>query len=109
VRDKVLAFLLKKINWGRILPMLFKSVAEGKAGPLAQKIYWATAKYKTFTGALLMGLGTSFEVTCSNFPQYPWTCEATTWVFYAGYFLTLVGLVDAGTRAPWPNGTPKEK
>jgi hypothetical protein len=108
VKDKVLAFLLKKINWGKILPVLLKKVAEGNAGPLAQRIYWATAKYKTLTGAILLALGTGSEAVCGSFPQWAWTCEVGPWIYWVGMVLTAVGLADGGTRSPWPNGTPKE-
>lgn len=108
MKQKVLAFILKKLNWGKLLPSLFRAIAEGQAGETPKKIYWFLAGKKTFIGALLIGLGTAGEAVCANYTGYQWTCEASTWIYYLGALMASAGLVDGGTRAPWPAGTPKE-
>ena len=108
MKEKLLAFILKKMNWGKLLPTLFRAIAEGQAGEVPKKIYWLLSGKKTFIGALLIGVGTASEEVCANYTQFPWTCEASTWIFYLGALMASVGLVDGGTRAPWPEGTPKE-
>lgn len=95
-----------KARWGAILPAVFKAAAEGQFGPAVQRVYWATARYKTFTGAVVLGLGAALETVCAGFPDFAWSCPAPRYVYLAGALLTAVGLVDGGTRAPWPAGTP---
>lgn len=109
MRQKLLVFVLKKLNWGKIIPQVLRAAAEGRAGEMPKKVYWALAGKKTFIGALLIGLGTAGEAVCANYTAYQWTCEASTWIYYLGALLASVGLVDGGTRAPWPTGTPKEE
>lgn len=110
----VKALLVKvfKGNWGRIFPLFFKAIAEGQLGEPAKKIYWWLAGRKTVLGAILIAVGTGLEATCSNYPAYTWSCEAGTWVYWLGGMLALVGLVDGGTRSPWPEspdgGAPKK-
>ena len=55
MKEKVLAFILKKMNWGKILPTLFRAIAEGQAGEGPKKVYWFLTGKKTFIGALLIG------------------------------------------------------
>jgi uncharacterized membrane protein YedE/YeeE len=121
VKERFIAFILKRINWGKLLPTLFKMVAEGKVDKLLgltaekglksypiKRAYWLAAGRKTFAGAVLIGVGTGLEAVCANFTGFTWTCGASRWVYLAGGVLTSIGLVDGGTRAPWPEGTPKD-
>jgi len=96
-----------KGRWGTILPALFKAAAEGGFGEPIKKVYWATAKYKTMIGAVLWGAGAALETVCGQYPQFAWACTYALWPYYAGMFLTAVGLADGGTRSPWPTGTDK--
>lgn len=91
-----------KGNWGKLLPMLFKSAGEGQFGPTVRKIYWWTAGKKTITGMILLGAGAALETLCGSYPSIPWSCTASRVIFDVGAFLTTVGLVDGGTRSPWP-------
>lgn len=119
MREKLIAFILKRINWGKVLPTLLRMVAEGRldqalgltaasgirAYPF-KRLYWTTAGLKTFTGMALVGLGAGFETICAGFASVPWACTGARYVYLVGAALTAVGLVDGGTRAPWPTGTP---
>lgn len=121
MRQKLIAFVLRRINWGKLLPTILRMVAEGKldeslgltapAGlrsyPL-KRAYWAAAGKKTFTGAALLFFGAGLETLCASYPAWAWSCEWARYVYYAGAALAAVGLVDGGTRAPWPAGTPKD-
>ena len=98
-----------KAKWGSILPAVFKAAAEGDLGSGVKWFYWRAAGYKTVTGAVLLGAGVGLEAVCSSYPDIPLSCQASHWCYLLGTFLTSVGLVDGGTRAPWPDGTPKEK
>lgn len=91
-----------RAKWGSILPEVFKAAAEGKFGPVVQKVYWATAKYKTVTGAVLLAAGAGLETIAATYPEWTWAAPAATYVYVVGGFLAAVGLVDGGVRAPWP-------
>jgi hypothetical protein len=91
-----------RARWGSILPALFKAAAEGQFGPAVQKAYWWTAGYRTFIGAVLLGVGAGLETVCASYPDLTWACPAARYVYIAGGVLTAVGLADGGTRAPWP-------
>lgn len=98
-----------KGRWGSVLPTLLKAVAEGKAGEPAKAVYWKVAGFKTVTGAALGGIGAGLTFVCTSYgATYPWACTASGWVMGAGALLFGVGLIDGGTRSPWPDGTPKE-
>lgn len=105
---QALAIRFLKGRWGTILPALFKTAAEGGFGEPLKKVYWATAKYKTAVGAILIFVGAGAETTCASLPDLSWTCGVARWIYYGGMVLTAVGLADGGTRAPWPDGTDKE-
>lgn len=105
---KSLALRLLKGRWGAILPAIFKAAAEGDFGPQVKACYWWAAKYKTIWGAAIIGAGVALEAIAGTYPQWTWAAPAARWVYWAGALLTAVGLVDGGTRAPWPEGTPKE-
>lgn len=98
-----LAVKFLKARWGSILPAIFKAAAEGQFGEGVKGAYWFAAKYKTFVGAVLWGLGAGLESVCSNYPTMPWSCRVAVWIYYAGMVLTGVGLADGGTRSPWPS------
>jgi hypothetical protein len=53
-------------------------------------------------GAALIGIGAGLEAVCASYPDLTWARSAARYVYYAGALLTTVGLVDGGTRAPWP-------
>jgi len=133
VKQKLIAFVLRRINWGKVAPTVLRMIAEGKADealgltapPAAEgkwlarffhdlrsypfkRAYWAAAGLKTFTGAVLLFVGAGLETLCGSYPAWGWSCEWSRYVYYAGGLLTAIGLVDGGTRAPWPNGTPKD-
>lgn len=101
--------LLKLLKWSglvsKILPGLLKSWAEGGLGEPAKKVYWWLAGYKTITGAVLIALGTGFEALAASYPEYAWAPQAARVVFWLGATLSSIGLVDGGTRSPWPAGT----
>lgn len=99
---KALLVKLVRGNWGRVFPLFFKAVAEGQFGKVPKEIYWFLAGRKTVLGAILIGVGTGLEAVCSSHPSYAWTCEAGTWVYWLGGMLAAVGLIDGGTRSPWP-------
>lgn len=121
MKEKLIAFVLKRINWGRLLPTLFRMIAEGEIDarlgltapsgirnyPL-KRVYWFAAGKKTFAGMALIAIGTGFDAICAGYPSAPWSCTGARYVYWVGAALTAVGLVDGGTRAPWPTGTPKE-
>ena len=94
-----------KAKWGAILPAVFKAAAEGQFGETVKKLYWFASGYKTFTGAVLLAVGAGLETVCASYPEMSWPCAWARYVYYAGGILTTVGLVDGGTRAPWPKGT----
>ena len=95
-----------KGHWGKILPAILRGVAEGKFGEPAKKIYWASAGYKTVTGAVLIFIGGGLEVLAGTGPEYQWAVRAGQVVYTLGGILASVGLADGGTRSPWPEGTP---
>lgn len=121
MKQKLIAFVLKRINWGKLLPTLLRMVAEGDADealgltaaeglrcyPL-KRIYWWTAGKKTFAGAALLFVGAGLETLCASYPAWGWSCASARYVYYVGAALAAVGLVDGGTRAPWPAGTRKD-
>lgn len=102
---KALAIKVLKAKWGSLLPAVFKAAAEGELGEPMKKVYWFGAGHRTFTGAVLLAAGAGLETICAGYPDVGWSCSAARYVYYAGAFLTTVGLVDGGTRAPWPKGT----
>jgi hypothetical protein len=85
------------------------TAASGLRSYPLKRAYWATAGVKTFTGAALAFLGAGFAGVCGSYAEFPWACTASRWAVAAGILLAGVGLADGGTRAPWPEGTPKEK
>ncbi len=91
-----------KARWGSILPEVFKAAAEGRFGPKVQAVYWWSEKRKTISGAALLALGAAAETLCATYPDMTWACGASGYIYAVGAFLTLVGLVDGGVRAPWP-------
>jgi hypothetical protein len=105
---KLLVVRFLKAKWGSILPTVFKAAAEGQFGPRVKFLYWWTAQYKTFVGAVLWGAGAALETVCANYPQFAWSCTYALYPYYVGMFLTGVGLADGGTRAPWPDGAQAE-
>ncbi len=121
MRQKLIAFVLRKINWGKLLPTVLRMIAEGKVDdalglnapsglrsyPL-KRAYWGAAGVKTFTGAALIFIGVGLESLCASYPAWSWSCEWARYVYYAGAVLAAIGLADGGTRAPWPAGTPKD-
>jgi hypothetical protein len=107
IKGLMLRFL--RGNWGKLLRMLLKAIAEGELGEVPSRVYWWAAGKKTLTGAVLLGAGAALETVCASFPDFAaWACPAARYVYYAGALLTTVGLVDGGTRAPWPTGTTIE-
>lgn len=98
-----------KGRWGSVLPAILRAAAEGQFGPQVKAIYWFAAGYKTVTGAVLIGAAAGLGTLCeTGGATYSWACGAQPWVLSLGAILAGVGLVDGGTRAPWPEGTPKE-
>ena len=95
-------WIAKRINWGALVPKILRDVGEGKYGETPKRLYWFAAGKKTFIGAFLLALGAGLETVCAGYPDMAWACEASRWVYYTGAVLTSVGLVDGGTRAPWP-------
>lgn len=112
MKEKLIAFALKHARLSTLLPALFKMIAEGKADrtlgleafPL-QRFYWWTAGKKTITGMVVTGLGAALETLCTLYPEVAWTCPAAKWCYTIGTFLAGVGLIDGGTRSPYPAGT----
>lgn len=99
-----------KARWGSILPAILKAAAEGDFGEPVKKLYAFAAGKKTITGAALVALGAGLETLCASFPEYAvWACPASRYLYIVGGLLASVGLVDGGTRAPWPAGTPREE
>lgn len=88
---------------GSILPALFKAAAEGEFGQPIKRLYWWTSGKKTAMGAIPWFIGAGAETVCSNMPQFPWTCDVSHWAYWIGMVLIPVGLIDAGTRSPWPS------
>ena len=91
-----------KGNWGRLLPTVFKAAAEGGLGEPVKKFYWFLAGKKTILGAVFIGLGYGLEAICNANPEMAWGCEWSKYVMAVGGFLSAIGLVDGGTRSPWP-------
>lgn len=109
---KTIAVRFFKARWGSLLPLIFKAAAEGRFGAAVEKLYWLAEGRKTFTGAVLMGIGTGLEAVAAAYPELAWAPAAARVVFAVGACLSAVGLVDGGVRAPWPKGTaipPEEK
>jgi uncharacterized membrane protein YedE/YeeE len=106
---KPLLIKLIKGNWSKILPMVFKAAAEGQFGEPVKTAYWWLAGKKTVTGALLVGVGAGLEAVCASTSEFGWACTLAQYVYYGGMLLAVVGLADGGTRAPWPEGTPKDQ
>ena len=104
---KTLTVKFLKGHWGRLVPAVFKAAGEGDFGPQIKAVYWFGEKYVTVTGAVLWGVGTALETTCSQYPQWPWTCSATGWVILAGQILAAAGLLRGATNSPWPEGAQK--
>lgn len=98
-----LAVKVVKAKWGSILPAILKAAAEGKFGEGIKRAYWAMAGIKTVSGAVVLALGAGLETVCASYPEYAWTCGAGKWLYLIGGILASVGLVDGGTRAPWPS------
>lgn len=96
-----------KGNWGRLLPLLLKAVAEGELGEPAKRVYWWMAGKKTFTGVVILGASAGLEAVCASH-GIQGACDAAHWLYLAGAALTAIGLVDGGTRSPWPTGTAKD-
>lgn len=101
---KGIAVKFLRARWGSILPAVFKAAGEGSFGPAVQRVYWAIAGKKTFVGAVLLAACAGLETICASYPEMPWACSAARIVFLVGAFLASVGLVDGGTRSPWPRG-----
>lgn len=101
-----LAIKFLKGNWGKLLPGVFKAAAEGSFGEPVRKLYWFLAGKKTILGAVFVGVGYGLEAICNANPDYAWGCAWSGHVMAVGQFLALVGLVDGGTRSPWPT-TPE--
>lgn len=101
---KILVVRFLKARWGSILPAIFKAAAEGQFGDKVKFLYWKASEFKTFTGAILWAVGAGADTVCGNYPDFPWACTVAKVAYYAGMFLTGVGLADGGTRAPWPKG-----
>lgn len=98
-------------RWGAILPALFRGAADGQFGPQVRAVYWWLAGKKTIAGAILLGTGAALETVCAGYATFAWACQWSGYVYAAGAFLAAVGLVDGGTRAPWPSppqGVEKE-
>jgi len=104
-----LAVRFLKGRWGSILPALLRALAEGKFGETPKAIYWKTAGYRTLTGAALSAVAVGAGQVCGSYPDYAWSCDVAKYALAVGVFLAGVGLADGGTRAPWPEGTPKDK
>ena len=102
---KSLAAKFIKGHWGRVIPAILKAAGEGDFGPALKSVYWFGEKYATVTGAVLWAIGAGLETVCASSPDFAWSCPASRYVYLAGAALTAVGLVDGGTRAPWPTGT----
>ena len=114
MKEKLIKFVLKRINWGALLPKLLRMAAEGKVDeaiglksyPL-KRFYWWTAGKKTFTGAALTFLGAGFAGICGQYEQFPWACDASRCATAAGVAIMGLGVVDGAHRSPWPDGTPR--
>lgn len=95
--------LLKRFDIiSKVLPTLFKNAAEGRMGPQLRAVYWWLAGKKTVTGAVLMAVGAGLETLIPSFPEWTWLLPVSQWVYWLGGALAAVGLVDGGTRSPWP-------
>lgn len=101
---KALAVKFLKAKWGSLLPAVFKAAAEGQFGEPVKKAYWFLAGKKTILGAVFLAAGAGLETLCASYPEMGWSCAWARYVYYAGGVLTTVGLIDGGTRAPWPKG-----
>ena len=99
---RALAIKFIKGHWGSLLPGVFKAAAEGEFGPQIRAVYWWLAGKKTISGAIFVGVGTALEAVCANYPDLAWSCGVSRWIWEVGAVLAAVGLVDGGTRAPWP-------
>ena len=90
--------LVRKLGLvGKVLPALFKGIAEGKFGPQAQAIYWKVSGFKTITGAALWLACDGLEI----FAQTGSCPDCLTWLGYVrsvAAFLVFVGLADAAVR-----------
>jgi hypothetical protein len=104
-----LAVKFLKGHWGRIIPAVFKSAAEGSFGPQVKAVYWFGEKYATVTGAVMWGLGAAMETVCNGYPQYTWTCKAMPIIVSVGQVLTSVGLLRGAVNSPWPEGAQKDR
>jgi len=113
MKEKLIAFALKRLRISKWLPTLFKMIAEGRAdellhlknAPLA-RLYWWSAGKKTWTGMALTAAGAALETLCTLYPDAaPWSCPAARYLFRVGTFLAGLGLIDGGTRSPYPAGS----
>jgi hypothetical protein len=94
-----------KGNWGKLIPMVFKAIADGEFGKVPQRAYIWLAGKKTISGAALFGLALAFEGVCSNYPSITWSCGVSRVLYDLGAVLLAVGLIDGGVRSPWPEST----
>ena len=113
MKAKLIAFALKRLNVSKWLPTLFKMIAEGKADELLHlkgtplsRAYWALAGKKTWLGMAFTAIGAALETLCSLYPDAaPWSCPAARYLYIVGAALAGIGLIDGGTRSPYPAGT----
>ena len=91
-------------HWGRVVPAIFKSAGGGDFGEPIKRLYWFGEKYATVTGAVLWGVGAGLETVCGGYPQWAWSCDASSWIVVAGQVLASVGLLRGATNSPWPVG-----
>jgi len=107
MKEKLVKWVLGKINWGAMLPKLLRMAAEGKFGAPIQKTYWWLAGKKTFIGAAGVFIAAGAAGICGQYEQFSWACDVSSGAMWLFGVLAGVGLVDGATRAPWPDGTPK--
>jgi hypothetical protein len=119
MKAKILELILKKLPISKLLPTLFRLIAEGRVdailGLTAEKglrcyplkrLYWATSGIKTYLGMALYGVGAGLETIAGMWPEAgAWAGPAAHWCYVIATFGVSVGLVDGATRAPYPAGT----
>lgn len=85
----------------KILPALFKGIAQGQFGEPAKRLYWAVAGYKTAIGATLWLIAEALAIysgagVCAVCVEY------LPYVKAVAEFLVVVGLADAAVRSEPP-------